>query len=123
MLTRLRKHTVSFKHALDGIWYTLRTQPNFRFHLIAMISIVLLGIYFTISTVEWLVILFTFNIVIVAEMVNTSIESMVDLITMERREDAKIAKDVAAGMVLISALFAIGVGLFIFLPKILIGLN
>jgi len=78
------------------------------------------GIYFEISYIEWLVILFTFNMVIVAEMVNTSIESMVDLITLERREDAKIAKDVSAGMVLISALSSVIIGMYIFLPKFLV---
>ncbi len=119
MLTRIRRHTVSFKHALDGIWHTLSTQPNFRFHTIAAVSVIMAGIYFEISYIEWLVILFTFNMVIVAEMVNTSIESMVDLITLERREDAKIAKDVSAGMVLISALSSVIIGMYIFLPKFL----
>jgi len=57
--------------------------------------------------------------VLVAEMVNTSIESMVDLITLERREDARIAKDVSAAMVLISAVMAIIVGSLIFIPKII----
>ena len=57
--------------------------------------------------------------VLVSEMVNTAIESMVDLITLERRQDAKVAKDVSAGMVLVSAFFSITIGLFIFLPKIL----
>ena len=123
MLTRLRKHTVSFKHALEGLWYTIRSQPNFRFHLIAMIAVTLMGVYFSISTVEWLILFFTFNTVIVAEMVNTSVESMVDLITLERHVDAKVAKDVAAGMVLVSALFSIGIGLFIFLPKILLNIS
>ena len=123
MLTSLRKHTVSFKHALEGIWYTITTQPNFRFHLIAMISVVLMGIYFSVSTFEWLILLFTFNTVIVAEMLNTSVEFMVDLITVERRENAKHAKDVSAGMVLVSAVFAVGIGLFIFLPKIIANIN
>ena len=117
MLTRIRKHTVSFKHALDGISHTFRSQPNFRFHTIAAISVILMGLYFDISYFEWLVILFTFNMVFVAELVNTSIESMVDLITLERREDARVAKDVAAGMVLISAIFAVLIGIYIFLPK------
>ncbi|KKP29236.1 MAG: diacylglycerol kinase [Candidatus Nomurabacteria bacterium GW2011_GWF1_31_48] len=117
MLTRIRRHTVSFKHAVDGIWHTLRTQPNFRFHTIAAISVILAGIYFEISYFEWLVVLFTFNMVFVAEMVNTSIEAMVDLISLERRQDAKVAKDVSAGMVLVSALSAIAIGVYIFLPK------
>jgi diacylglycerol kinase len=123
MLTRLRKHTVSFKHALDGIWHTIKTQPNFRFHLIAIIAVTLMGIYFSITTVEWLILFFTFNMVIVAEMLNTSVESMVDLITLERREDAKDAKDVSAGMVLMSALFSVCIGLYIFLPKIITSLK
>ena len=117
MIARLRRHTVSFKHALDGIWYTFRTQPNFRFHTIAAVSVILAGIYFQISYVEWLVLVFTFNMVLVAEMVNTSIESVVDLVTLEQRTDAKVAKDVSAGMVLVSALLAIVIGLLVFLPK------
>jgi diacylglycerol kinase len=117
MLTRIRKHTVSFKHALDGIVHTFKTQPNFRFHTIAAVSMILMGIYFEINYLEWLVLLFTFNMVFVAEMINTTVESMVDLITLEQRLDAKIAKDVSAGMVLISALLAVAIGLFIFLPK------
>lgn len=114
-----RIHRVSFKHAFDGFVYAIRTQPNFRFHLLATILVVLLGIYFSISTLEWLLLVFTIDIVLVAEMVNTSIESMVDLITQERRENAKIAKDVAAAMVLVSAVLAIVIGIVIFLPKIL----
>lgn len=119
MLTSLRRHTVSFKHAIEGICYTFTSQPNFRFHLIAMIAVILMGIYFSISSVEWLILFFTFNTVIVAEMLNTSVEYMVDLITLERREDAKHAKDVSAGMVLVSAIFAVVIGLYIFLPKII----
>ncbi len=119
MLSRLRAHKVSFKHALDGFVHNIKTQPNFRFHLLATLCVVLLGIYFSISYFEWLTLVFTVNMVMVAEMVNTSIESMVDLITLERREDARIAKDVSAGMVLISALMAVIVGSLIFVPKII----
>lgn len=119
MINPVRIHRVSFKHAGQGIVHNIKTQPNFRFHLLAMISTTLLGIYFSINYLEWLALIFTFNMVIVAEMVNTSIEAMVDLITLERRQDAKVAKDVSAGMVLISATFSLAIGLFIFLPKIL----
>ena len=117
MLTRIRRHTVSFGHAFSGLWHTFRSQPNFRFHTIAAVSVIMMGIYFSVSYFEWLALLFTFNMVLVAEMINTSFESMVDLITLEIRQDAKIAKDVAAGMVLVSSCFAVAVGVFIFLPK------
>ena len=119
MISRLRKHTVSFKHALDGVVHNIKTQPNFRFHLLAMISVCLLGLYFNLSWIEWLVLVFTFNMVLVAEMVNTAIEAMVDLISLEWRKDAHVAKDVSAGMVLVSAFFSVLIGLYIFLPKIL----
>jgi diacylglycerol kinase len=114
-----RIHKISFKHAFDGFLYAIRTQPNFRFDLLATIIVVILGVYFSISSIEWLVLVFAINMVLVAEMINTAIESMVDLITLEKRADAKIAKDVSAGMVLISAILAVFVALIIFLPKIL----
>lgn len=110
---------MSFGHALEGLSYVMKTQPNFRFHLIATICVTLMGIYFSISLPEWLLLVFTINMVVVAEMLNTSVESMVDLITLERREDAKIAKDVSAGMVLVSAVFSVIIGIIIFLPKII----
>lgn len=119
MQNPFRVHRVSFKHALDGFVYAVRTQPNFRIHLLATVIVVFLGLYFYISPIEWLILIFTVNMVLVAEMVNTSIESMVDLITTERRADAKTAKDVSAATVLISSTLSVIVALFIFLPKIL----
>ena len=120
MYNPFRIHRISFKHAFDGFLYAVRTQPNFRFHLLATFVVILLGIYFSVSLTEWLILIFTINTVLVAEMVNTSIEAMVDLITLERRADAKVAKDVASAMVLVSAILSITVALIIFLPKILI---
>ena len=119
MPNSFRIHKVSFRHAFDGFLYTIRTQPNFRFDLLATVCVILLGIYFSVSPLEWLILVFTVNMVLVAEMLNTSIESMVDLITLEKRTDAKIAKDVSAGMVLVSAILSVIVALVIFLPKIL----
>lgn len=119
MYNPFRIHRISFKHAFDGFIYAVRTQPNFRFHLLATFVVILLGIYFSVSLFEWLILVFTINTVLVAEMVNTSIEAMVDLITLERRVDAKVAKDVSAAMVLVSAILAVVVALIIFLPKIL----
>ncbi len=119
MQNPFRIHKISFKHAFDGLIFAIRTQPNFRFHLLASTAVILLGFYFSINPAEWLILIFTINTVIVAEMVNTSIEAMVDLITLEKRVDAKIAKDVASGMVLVSAFLSIIIALIIFLPKII----
>ena len=111
-------HRISFKHAWDGIWHTFKTQPNMRFHGFISILVVLSGWYFQISKIEWFVILFTILLMFTAEMINTSIESMTDLITTEHKKAAKIAKDVSAGMVLLNAVGSIVIGLYIFLPKI-----
>lgn len=119
MYNPIRIHRVSFKHAFEGIIHNVKTQPNFRFHLAAMLMVCLAGYYLNLGFFEWLVLIFTFNLVLVSEMVNTAIEAMVDLITLERRQDAKIAKDVSAGMVLVSAIFSVVIGLYIFVPKIL----
>lgn len=123
MLNRIRAHRVSFQHAFDGFLHVIREHPNFRFHLLATVCVALLGVYLRINAIEWLILVFTVNMVLVAEMINTAIESMVDLITLEHRQDAKIAKDVSAAMVLVSAVFAVVVGIFIFLPKIIISLT
>ena len=115
----IRKHTISFRHAWNGVWHTVKTQPNFRVHLLGTLLAVFLGYWLEISAVEWVIVTFTILWVLVSEMINTSVEAMVDLITTEIREEARIAKDVAAGMVLVGAAGAVIVGAIIFLPKLL----
>lgn len=112
----MRRHYISFSHAWDGIVHNFTTQPNFRVHLIFAILAILAGLYFKITSTQWLIITFTITLVIVAEMINTALESMVDLITSEHRQHAKIAKDTSAGMVLITAILAIIVAAIVFLP-------
>lgn len=75
--------------------------------------------FFAVSTIEYLVIIFTIILGLSVEMINTSIESMTDLITLEHRQDAKVAKDVAAGMMLMTALGAFVIGCVIFGPRVL----
>lgn len=112
----MTKHTISFKHAFSGIFYFFRTQPNFRIHLLATIVVLIAAFYFQVTRSEWLILLLTITMVLVAEMLNTAVESMTDLITIKRHKHAKIAKDVAAGMVLSTAILSILVGLVIFAP-------
>ena len=118
MIELLKKHTISFKNALAGLGWAIRTQPNFRVHLVLSTIVILLGIYFSISQTEWAIIIFTIVLGLSAELINTSLESMTDLITKEWREEAKIAKDVSAGMMLTVAIGAVGVAAFIFWPYI-----
>lgn len=113
-----RSHTISFYHAWNGIIYALKTQPNFRFHFFAAFCVIAAGFFFKVSSIEWIVIGFTIMIVMVAETINTAIESVVDLLTDKYHLDAKRAKDVSAGMVLVAVVFAIFVGTLIFYPHV-----
>ncbi len=116
MREMFRKHTISFKNAFAGLWWALRTQPNFRVHLVLSVLALGLSWYLGISRVEQSIILFTIILGLSAELINTAIESVTDLVTEEWKVSAKIAKDVSAGMMLTVALGAVGVALFIFLP-------
>ncbi len=118
-MSRLRQHTISFKHAFDGLLYTLKTQPNFQVHVVFALIAISLGFVLKITNSEWAVILFVIGLVLVSEMVNTSIESVVDLLTDKYHLSAKIAKDVSAGMVLVTAGIAVITGALIFVPHII----
>ena len=109
----------SFGYAFAGLRYTYLTQRNFRIHLVIAILAVAAGLLLGLSWVEWAVIALMAVVVLSAEMANTMVEALVDLVTQEHHELARIAKDVSAGVVLLTAIGAVVVGLLMFLPKIL----
>ncbi len=80
------------------------------------VIVILAGFYFNISRIEWIIIVISTALVWMAELINTSLEKIVDLITIEKNSSAKLAKDVAAAAVLVSAFMAVLVGLIIFIP-------
>lgn len=108
----------SFKYAFEGVWHTLKNNRNLRIHFAAAFIVIILSIIFHINSYEKGILGITILIVICSEMINTSLEEMVNLITQEHRKEAKIAKDVAAGMVLVAALGSVIIGVFIFAPYI-----
>lgn len=114
-----KKHQDSFISAVRGLILGFQTQPNFKIMLVSVFSVVSAGVFFQISQTEWLFVVVAVALVMISEMINTSIEAMCDLITTEWRESAKTAKDVAGGMVLLAVIFAIIIGVAIFLPKFL----
>lgn len=114
----LRRHHISFKSAFAGLFWALKTQPNFRVHIILATLAVVMSFYFQISTIEFVIIIFTIVLGFMAEMINTTIEAMTDLITNEWRQEAKIAKDVSAGMMLLVAIGALLIALLIFWPHL-----
>ncbi len=94
-------------------------EQNLLIHIIATICVTIFGIILHISFNEWLLVYFLVAFVITSELINSSIELAVDLVTEEYHPLAKVAKDVSAGAVLISAVCALLVGLYIFVPKII----
>lgn len=110
------KSPIGLKEALWGLLYTLRTQTNFKIHLIVAIGVVGLAGYFNVRYEEWLVILTMIALVLIAEMTNTALEAAVDLTVSNINPIAKIVKDTAAGAVLLAAMFSLIIGLIIFVP-------
>lgn len=114
----------AWKHAIDGIIYATTTQRNIKIQLIIAVLVVIISLFFDLSRAEFLCFLFTIILILFAEMCNTAIETVVDLYVDVYHPKAKIAKDVAAGGVVITAINALIVGYFLFFDKISdIGIN
>ncbi len=107
----------SFGYAFEGIFTCIKKERNMKIHCGMTVLVVIAGIFFHISPLEWCICLTLFGLVMALELVNTAVEAVVDLVTQEHRLLAKIAKDTAAGAVLIAAIMAAIAGLIIFLPK------
>ena len=106
----------SFECAFEGVWHALKSNRNLRIDFVIALTVIILSLIFHTNPYEKGVLGITILLVICSEMINTSLEEMVNLITQEHRKEAKIAKDVAAGMVLIAAIGSVIVGIFIFAP-------
>lgn len=119
----MKKFIRGFGFAFNGIFYTAKTQLNFRVHLFAALLAVILGFVLKISTSEWQWILVCFALVLMAELFNTALEVITDLVSPGYNKMAGHSKDAAAGAVLIAAIFALITGIIIFLPKLLLLLN
>jgi len=109
----------SFRYAFAGIWWAIKTQRNMRVHLVLGICAVLLAIALGLDTAREAILALTVTLVLVAEMINTVVEAVVDLVSPTYHPLARVAKDVAAGAVLVTAIGSVVVGLFIFLPYLL----
>ena len=109
----------SFKYAFKGIGAAFLTERNMKIHVTMMMLVIICGILFKISVLEWFICIACFGIVIGGEMFNTAIEQVVNIAMPEKDPRAKLAKDVSAGGVLVLALAAATIGLIIFVPKAL----
>lgn len=109
----------SFQFAFDGFRFALQTQRNLRIQLVVAIVVITLSTFLSMNNIEWAILFLLIALVIVAEILNTAIEKTIDLIVAEYNPLAKTVKDLSAAAVLFIALTAIGVGLLIYLPKLL----
>ena len=119
MKVQTKKLVNSFKYAGEGIISSFKSERNMKIHILIMVAVIIFGILLKISKIEWLICVILFSIVVSGELFNTAIETIVDMVSPQKNEKAKIAKDVSAGAVLIEAIGAAIVGGVIFVPKIL----
>lgn len=119
MSLKQKKLVNSFKYAGEGIINSFKTERNMKIHVFVMLCVIGLGFFLNINKTEWSICILLFALVIAGELFNTAIETIVDMITPHKNEKAKLAKDVAAGGVLVLAIGATIIGLLIFAPKIL----
>lgn len=112
----IRKFIKSFSYAIQGI-VTAMSEQNFRFHLLSTVIVVIAGFLTGLSITEWMIIVLVITLVIGAEMFNTAIERVVNLVSPDYHPLAKQAKDIAAASVLVFAACSVIIGILIFLPK------
>lgn len=118
-MIKLKKRIKSFGYAGRGIRTVFATEPNMKIHILITILVLIGGFTFKISTIEWIACLLCIGLVVGMEMINTSIENIVDLVSPDYHPLAGKAKDIAAGAVLICAIISVIVGLLVFGPKIM----
>ena len=109
-----KNHLDSFRYAVEGIVHVFRTQKHMRFHFFIVVLVLSIGLLLRLSRIEMAVLFIVVSGVLVAEMMNTAVESVVDMITQSYHPLAKLAKDIAAGAVLIASTTAAIVGGILF---------
>jgi len=108
----------SLNKAWRGLLHTCKTQRHMKVHLVAGLSVLCFAWWWRVSSFEWMILIFAIGCVIGAEVMNTAVEIVVDLIEPNFHPLAGLAKDVASGAVLVSAIQAIAIGMIVFLPHL-----
>lgn len=113
---RLHKHRISFKNAIEGVIWVFRTQPNYIVHFSLSTLSVIFGLIFAISRTDWLILILFITMGLVIETINSALEQTLDCVTLDQRDDIKIAKDVSAAAMLIYSVGALAGAIVIFCP-------
>jgi undecaprenol kinase len=106
------------KYAFQGIRASYGAEPHLRFHFLAAMVVVTVAAYFQFSRMEWITLLITISFVLSMELLNTAVERAVDVASPDIHPLAKLAKDAAAGAVLVASIFAVIIGVLLFYPYI-----
>lgn len=109
----------SFNFAVQGIISSITTERNMKFHYLAAIGVIIFSLFFNLSRIEFMMMIFAITLVVVMELVNTAIERTIDLITQDYHPVAKLVKDISAGAVLISGINAIIIAYLLFFDRII----
>lgn len=117
-----KKHSTykSFLYSVEGLKTAIKREPNFRIEVLASILVLTLGYLLDVNKAEWMILVAVIFIVLILELINTSLEAIVDLISPKYHPKAKVAKDVAASAMLLAVIASVVIGLSIFVPKIFI---
>jgi len=110
----------SFIYAIHGIWSGITEQLNLKVQIAIAVIVIGAGFYFRITATEWCIILICIGLVIGLEMINSAIENLVDLVTLERKPLAGRIKDIAAGAVLVVSVITVIIGVIIFRKYVLV---
>lgn len=116
---KIIKRINSFKYAIEGIQATFKSQTNMKIHVTVMLLVIITGIILKLDSSKWKICIILFSLVLAGELFNTAIEAIVDMVMPEFHPKAKLAKDAAAGGVLVLAIGAAIIGLMIFIPEIM----
>lgn len=111
------RFTSSIKNSVNGLVYAYLNEQSLTLHTFLTIFVLASGFYFNISKMQWAILVIVMAIIIVTELLNTAIEAVVDLVTKEYHELAKVAKDCASAAAFVSSLVALGLYLYVFVPK------
>lgn len=117
--TECKKFVNSFKYAIQGFISSFKTERNMKIHVLATILVIILGVILKMNPIEWCFCIISIVMVISAELFNTAIETIVDMVSPEKNEKAKLAKDISASAVLTFSIGAAIIGIIIFVPKII----
>lgn len=119
MVNKSKNVISSFKYAFQGMFSALKTERNLKIHVTIMILVIIAAIVLKISKIEWIICIILFGLVIGGEMLNSAIETVVDIAMPDINSKAKFAKDAAAGAVLVFAIASAIIGFMIFGPKLI----